>query len=118
MHALGFVLLGVVVGVAAGLTGLGGGFLVVPLLMLLGRTHSQAVGTSFLAILILGVSALLAHGRLDHVDYRLGALLGLGGIAGAQVGARLVDHLDPSAFSRLFAVVLFALATKMFFWPD
>jgi uncharacterized membrane protein YfcA len=117
MQALGFVLLGVLVGFGAGLTGLGGGFLVVPLLVLLGRPHTEAVGTSFVTILVLGVSALLAHHRLAHVDWRLGALLGVGGIVGAQIGARVVDRLDPATFSRIFAVILFSLAVRMFFWP-
>ena len=117
MQAVGWVLLGAVIGIAAGLTGLGGGFLVVPLLLLLGRHHTVAVGTSFVTILLLGVSALFAHGRLEHVDYKVGVLLGLGGIAGAQWGARLVSQLEPETFSRVFAVILFALAIKMFFWP-
>ena len=117
MLSAAFVLLGVVVGIGAGVTGLGGGFLVVPLLILLGRPPAQAVGTSFVSILVIGVSALAAHQRLAHVDWKLGLLLGLGGIAGAQLGALLVERLDPATFSRLFAVLLLALAVRMFFWP-
>lgn len=117
METAGFVLLGIFVGFASALTGLGGGFLVVPLLLWLGRPHGQAVGTSFVTILVLGCSALFAHSRLAHVDWRIGLLLGLGGIAGAQVGARVVDRVDPALWSRLFAAVLLAVAVRMFFWP-
>jgi uncharacterized membrane protein YfcA len=116
MEWAGLLLFGVLVGCASAFTGLGGGFLVVPFLIFLGRTHPQAVGTSFVTILVLGCSALLAHARLAHVDWKVGLLLGLGGIVGAQLGARVVDRVDPVAFSRVFAVVLFALAVRMFFW--
>jgi uncharacterized membrane protein YfcA len=112
-------LLGVPVGVVAGLgasfTGLGGGFLVVPLLLLLGYPAQRAVGTSFVAILIISTSALAAHGRLDNVDWRLGLLLGLGGVAGAQIGARLVEHVSTAQFQRIFAFVLVGLAAYVFF---
>lgn len=74
---------GVVVGVGAAFTGLGGGFLMVPLLLFLGFPAQKAVGTSFLAILIISISALVAHNRLANVDYRVGALLGAGGVIGA-----------------------------------
>jgi len=117
METAGLLLFGVLVGCASAFTGLGGGFLVVPFLIFLGRSHPQAVGTSFVTILVLGCSALVAHARLAHVDWKVGLLLGLGGIVGAQLGARVVDRLDPAAFSRIFACVLLALAVRMLFWP-
>jgi len=117
METAGLVLFGVLVGCASAFTGLGGGFLVVPFLIFLGRSHPQAVGTSFVTILVLGCSALFAHSRLAHVDWKVGLLLGVGGIAGAQLGARLVERLDTETFSRIFALVLLALAVRMFFWP-
>ena len=106
---------GILVGVGAALTGLGGGFLVVPLLLFLGFSAQKAVGTSFLAILVISISALLAHNKLQNVDYRLGLLLGLGGAVGAQIGARVVEHLSTAQFRRLFALVLVGLASYLFF---
>jgi len=110
-----FVGLGVIIGVAAALTGLGGGFLMVPLLMVAGYTAQKAVGTSFLAIVVISLSALLAHNKLAHVDWRVGLLLGAGGIVGAQVGARLVDHVSTATFRWVFAAVLVALAGYVVF---
>ncbi len=111
----GLFLIGIGVGVGASFSGLGGGFLMVPLLILLGYTAQKAVGTSFLAILIISVSALIAHNKLANVDYKVGALLGIGGILGAQVGARLVEHISTASFKRILAFILLGLAAYLLF---
>lgn len=113
MANLGVVVLGVVVGLAAAFTGLGGGFLMVPFLLFLGLTAQRAVGTSFLAIMVISLSALVAHNKLANVDYRLGLLLGVGGVVGAQVGARLVEHVSTASFKRVFAAILVGLAAYL-----
>jgi len=105
---------GVLVGTAASFSGLGGGFLMVPLLLFLGYSAQQSVGTSFVAILVISLSAVVAHGKLAHVDYRAGILLGLGGIIGAQIGARLVDHISTAGFRRILAVILIGLSLYLF----
>jgi uncharacterized membrane protein YfcA len=108
-------LLGVLVGVAASFTGLGGGFVVVPLLVALGYTPQRAVGTSFAAILLVGLSSLAGHAKLAEVDWRAGLLLGAGGVFGAQVGPRLLHNVSGPVFQKLFAGILGALAVWMFF---
>lgn len=109
------VLGGVLVGLGASFSGLGGGFLIVPLLLFLGYPAQKAVGTSFVAIVLISISALVAHNKLANVDYRVGALLGIGGIIGAQVGARLVENVATASFKRIFAGVLVGLAAYLFF---
>jgi len=115
MSAWWFPLLGVVVGLAASFTGLGGGFVVVPLLVALGFTPQRAVGTSFAAILLVGVSSLFGHAKLAEVDWKAGLLLGAGGVIGAQVGPRLLQNVPGPLFQKLFAGILFGLALWMFF---
>ncbi len=110
-----FLFAGLIVGTGAAFTGLGGGFLMIPFLLLMGFSAQKAVGTSFAAILVISISALIAHNRLSNVDFRAGILLGLGGIAGAQVGARLVEHVSTAQFKKIFAVVLASLALYIFF---
>jgi uncharacterized membrane protein YfcA len=86
----------------------------IPLLLFMGYSAQKAVGTSFLAILVISISALIAHGKLDNVDYKIGTLLGIGGIIGAQIGARLVEHVSTANFKKAFAVVLFGFAIYLF----
>ncbi|RLE25558.1 MAG: sulfite exporter TauE/SafE family protein [Acidobacteria bacterium] len=113
-QSLLLVLIGLVVGLVASFTGLGGGIIMVPLLLALGFEAQKAVGTSFLAILIIAISALAAHGKLANVDWKVGLLLGAGGIVGAQVGARLVEHVSTANFRRVFAVLLVGVGVYFF----
>ncbi|MDD3579536.1 MAG: sulfite exporter TauE/SafE family protein [Desulfobacca sp.] len=113
-QALAMLLLGVLVGVAASFSGLGGGFLMVPLAIFLGLSVQEAVGTSFLAILIISLSALVAHGKLAHVNYPIGLAWGVGGILGAQIGARLLTYVSGPTFKKIFAALLVILAIRMF----
>lgn len=108
-------LVGLCAGAAAGFFGVGGGFLLVPLLLFMGFEALRAVGTSFVVILMISISALWAHSQLHNVDYRPGIIIGLGGIIGAQVGARLLELVPALVFQRLFAVALCLIAVKMFF---
>jgi uncharacterized membrane protein YfcA len=110
-----FGIAGMLVGVASAFSGLGGGFLMVPLLVFTGYSAQRAVGTSLLAILMIATSALFAHHRFDHVDWRVGMALGLGGVLGAPLGARLVAEVPTASFKRIFAVVLAGLALWLFF---
>ncbi len=105
---------GVVVGIGASFSGLGGGFLMIPLLLFVGYNAQKAVGTSFLAILVISISALIAHNKFANVDFKAGILLGVGGIVGAQVGARLVQHVSTGSFKKTFAVILIGLAVYLF----
>jgi uncharacterized membrane protein YfcA len=106
---------GVLVGIGAAFSGLGGGFLIVPFLIFLGYTAQKAVGTSFMAILIISISALFAHNRFANVDYKTGIWLGIGGIIGAQLGAYLVEQVSTATFKKVLAFVLLGLAIYIFF---
>ena len=87
----------------------------VPFMLFLGYSAQKAVGTSFLAILIISVSALFAHNKLSNVDYQTGLFLGIGGLIGAQIGARLVEQISTAQFKRFFAFVLLGLASYLLF---
>lgn len=107
--------LGVLVGILSAFAGLGGGFLIVPILLFFGFAAQKAVGTSFLAIIIISVSALFIHNKLNNVNYLVGILLGVGGIVGTQIGARLLNVIPQQIFMKVFAVILLGIAIYMFF---
>jgi len=115
LSLLMYILFGVLVGIGASFAGLGGGFLIVPLLLLLNYTAQKAVGTSFMAILVISISSLIAHNKLANIDYKIGLLLGIGGIIGSQIGARLLENVPTSTFQKIFAVILMGLAVFIFF---
>ena len=110
-----FPLFGIVVGLAASFSGLGGGFLMVPLLLALGYTAQKTVGTSFLAIMVISISSLAAHNKLANVDYKVGILLGIGGVIGAQIGARLLENVPTQTFQKIFAFIMVGLAVMLYF---
>jgi len=102
-----------VVGLVAGagfLTGLlanGGGFLLVPIFVLvLGLTAVQAAGTSMVAVAALIVPTLLAHIWLGHVDWAVAAAFAAGVIPASIVGARIGQRLPEVFARRAFGVVL------------
>ncbi len=108
------IIVGVIIGLCAAFSGLGGGFMIVPLLIFFGYSAQKAVGTSFLGVLIISISAFLAHSKLSNVDYKVGILLGAGGIIGAQAGARLVEYVPTIYFKKIFSLILICLALYLF----
>jgi uncharacterized protein len=90
-----FLLLGLggVVGFLSGVFGVGGGFLMTPLLILLGISPAVAVGTQASQILASSFSGVLAHMRRGNVDVRMGLVLVIGGMLGSVIGIWLFGLL-------------------------
>ncbi len=84
---------GFAVGILSGMTGVGGGFLMTPLLMTIGVPSAVAVGTDSAQIAGTGSSGALAHSRLGNVDIKLGVTILLGSILGGTLGVRVVSIL-------------------------
>ena len=108
------VLVGFIVGIMSSISGLGGGFMIVPLLIYLGREAKMAVGTSFVFILVVAISSIISHYRLGNIDIKTGLTLGLGGIIGAQIGPQILQHISEQNFKRIFAVLLAITAVWIF----
>jgi uncharacterized membrane protein YfcA len=112
-----YLLIGLAAGLLSGLFGIGGGILIVPALLLVGRmTPATATGTS-LGALLLPVGALGAwqYYKNGHVDVRASALIALGLLVGAFFGARVAQGLDPALARRAFAVFLLLVSVKIWF---
>src|SRR5690554_2513114 len=90
-----FLIFGVggLVGVLSGMFGVGGGFLITPLLFLIGIPPPVAVATSTNQVVASSVSALFAHVRRNTVDYRMGGVLLAGGLVGSTVGLILFNWM-------------------------
>ncbi len=101
---------GSLAGLLAGLFGVGGGVIMVPLqILLLGESIKTAIQTSLGVIVITAISATLGHASRGNVLWVVGFILGIGGLLGVQVSTRflprLSDHVVSLAFRSLLAVL-------------
>ena len=107
------VVIGALVGFLSGFFGIGGGFLIVPGIMLgSGMATVNAVGSSLLAVGAFGLTTAISYAFAGLVDWRLAALFVAGGILGGLVGVRLAKYLGRrrAALTQTFAVVVFLVA--------
>ncbi|WP_308915923.1 sulfite exporter TauE/SafE family protein [Jannaschia sp. LMIT008] len=90
-----FLLLGLggMVGVLSGMFGVGGGFLMTPLLFMIGIPPAVAVATEANQIVASSFSGVLAHVKRRTVDFRMGWVLLIGGLVGAALGVQLFNYL-------------------------
>ncbi len=85
--------MGGLVGVLSGMFGVGGGFLITPLLIFIGIPPAVAVATQANQIVALSVSGVLAHWRRSNVDLKMGVFLLIGGIFGSSLGVWIFTFL-------------------------
>ena len=100
---------GFVVGFMSGLFGVGGGFLMTPLLIFMGIPPSTAVGTESVQILGSSVSGAIAHSRKKNIDYDIGIFLLIGGIFGSTIGVILFNFLKESGNIDLIINILYVI---------
>jgi len=103
-------LLGLGIGLIAGLFGVGGGFLIVPTLMLSGLPFHSAVGTSLMCITISSLSSAYTHFRERRVLFRVALLLAAASVPMAVLGSLVSGHLNERLGRALFAILLFYVA--------
>lgn len=110
MPELGLILLGggLVSGILAGLLGIGGGTVLVPLLVGLGVTPVQAVATSLLAIVITALSGSLQNWRMGYFDPQRVLSLGIPALVMAQVGVYLANQIAAPVLLSAFGLYLIA----------
>lgn len=106
--------IGLVAGLLSGLFGVGGGVVMVPLQMLfLQEAIKSAVRTSLGAIVAIAISGLVQHAWNGNVLWVPGLCLGVGGVIGAQLGARLLPRLADRTVNLMFRAFLIGLAVYM-----
>jgi uncharacterized membrane protein YfcA len=106
-NILVFLAMGGAVGFLSGLFGVGGGFLMTPLLMFSGIPPAVAVGTESAQITASSVSGAFAQWRRRNIDFTMGTVLLVGGIAGSVFGVQLVGSLRRLGLFDFFVAVCY-----------
>jgi uncharacterized membrane protein YfcA len=103
----GAVVGGSIIGLLKGLFGVGGAFLIVPVMSRVGRVpRDVAVGSSLFAILVASLVAALRHWTLGNVDGSDLLALVPGGLFGSFVGARAARSMSPASIRRVLLIVM------------
>lgn len=114
--ALARMIIGGTAGFLAGLFGVGGGVVMVPLqILLLKEDIKTAIQTSLGAIVITALSACFWHAIAGNVQFMIGLILGIGGLVGVQVSTRYLPKLSDRLVTFMFRALL-ALLSVFFFY--
>ena len=109
VNILLIIFIGMMVGGLSGLFGVGGGFLMTPLLIFLGIPPAVAVGTEAPHVLASSVSGVVAHWRKKNVDFKMGFFLLSGGIIGSTVGVNIFKVLKGFGQIDIVIQILFII---------
>jgi hypothetical protein len=93
IHSLAILGVGAFLGLIMGLVGVGGGFLLTPIMMFLGIPPPVAVASVANQLVAPSVSGVLSHWKRSNVDFKMGTVLLLGGVAGSSIGVLLFNFL-------------------------
>ncbi|MBT2644348.1 sulfite exporter TauE/SafE family protein [Bacillus sp. ISL-41] len=118
MEYILYLLLGGLISVLSGFFGVGGGFILTPILLLLGFSPLEAITTSLFFTVGTSVSGITAHIRLKNILWKEGLIMGLSGIAATQLARPLVYALEAKGWDEivipfLYIVLLAYFAVKM-----
>jgi uncharacterized protein len=119
-----FVLLGLggVVGFLSGLFGVGGGFLMTPLLIMVGIPPLVAAASDSNQIVAASTSATYAHYRMGNVDFKMGFLLLIGGVVGGTVGVQFIKVLRSTGNAdfviKITYVIMLSVVGSYMFWES
>src|SRR6266436_6060201 len=116
------VIVGFLVGILGGFFGVGGSFIAGPALRLVGLDWNFAVGTDLAHIVGKSVVAAKRHRALGNVDLRLGLIMAIGTIAGAEAGAQLIQMLKRAGNVNLIvsivSIVVYLSISAFMMWES
>jgi uncharacterized protein len=101
--------LGLIVGFLSGLFGVGGGFLLTPLLMMIGIPPTVAAASDANQIVAASSSGMFAHWRLGNVDLKMGVILVIGGIIGGTTGVQIIRVLKAAGNADFVTKVTYVI---------
>ncbi len=100
---------GSMVGFLSGLLGVGGGFLLTPILMMIGIPPTIAAASDSCQIVAASSSGVAVHFRLGNVDYKMGSILLLGGLLGSAIGVELIKVLRTLGDADLLITITYII---------
>ena len=119
LTGLGLVVFGLVVGTYGTIIGAGGGFLIVPMLLLLFHlAPAQAAGTSLAVVFLNAVAGAISYARHKRIDYRAGLWFAAATLPGSIAGAFLSKYFSGRTFDITFAALLLAVAAFLIWKPE
>jgi uncharacterized membrane protein YfcA len=101
--------IGILAGLVSGMFGVGGGFLMTPLLIFIGVPPAVAVGSQSNQVVASSVSGVLAHWARDAVDFKMGSVMLVGGMAGSSLGVAVFTLLKHFGQIDLFIAIIYVL---------
>lgn len=108
------VAIGLIAGLASGYVGVGGGFIMVPLMLsIIGIPMRKASGTSLIAVMILAIPGVIEQGIIGNINYLAGIAIVIGTIPGAVIGAKLVTKVPERTLRLLFGCFLIVAAIML-----
>jgi uncharacterized membrane protein YfcA len=115
ISAVPAIVLGLLVGLLSGVMGVGGGFIMVPILIYLLRVPTSiAIGTSLFQVIFVSAITTLFQAVWNHtVDIALALMLMVGGVIGAQIGAMSGQHLRAEQLRLLLAILVLAVGLRL-----
>ncbi len=106
---------GLFIGFIAGLLGVGGGFLFVPMMMAMGYKTKEAAATSAFVVIFSSFSGFAGHLAEGHYEWPLMAATTVAVVIGSQIGAKVMNEkMKAKWIKQMFAVVLLGVAAKLF----
>ena len=114
MRATRVLFIGTLAGLFAGLFGVGGGFVMVPLFVLwLGMHQKRAHATSLLSVAFISIAGLIPYVRLNHIAWSIAGFVCLGSIAGIFTGVRLLQRFSERTVTLIFSAVLYLAVIRL-----
>lgn len=116
MIKLKAIIIGFLAGFVGGLTGLGGGIVVVPaMVFIFKKSQHISQGTALITIFFAALLNTLIYGFHNYVDFELFIMLSIGSITGVYFGATLVQNIPDRKLRKYYGIFLLIVSIKMIF---
>lgn len=112
--------IGLLIGTLGTMIGVGGGFILVPILLIMFPSQNPAVITaiSLSVVFFNALSGSFAYSRMERIDYKSGLIFSAATIPGAIIGAYTTSHLPRQTFNLIFGIIMIITSLFIFFKPN